>query len=62
MIASLARRDRIEVIAARIRKAESRIVDIEASEMLKVCPNLARTIIANSKVRIARLKRELARI
>ena len=58
----LARRDRIEVLAAYIRKAESRIAEIEASDMLADCPNLARTIIANNKARVERLKRELARI
>ena len=58
----LARRDRIEVLAAYIRKAESRIAETEASDIMVDCPNLARTIIANNKARIARLRRELNRI
>ena len=58
----LARRDRIEVLAAYIRKAESRIAETEASDTLAACPELARTIIANNKARVERLKRELARI
>ena len=62
MFASLARRDRIEVLAARIRKAELTIAQIESSDMPKDCPNLARVIISGNRARIAACLRELARI
>lgn len=62
MLASLARRDRIETPAARLLKAELAIAQIESGDMPAACPNLARVIIANNKARIERLKRELARI
>ena len=62
MIASLARRDQIEKLAARILKAELTIAQIESGDMPADCPNLARVIIANNKARIERLKRELDRI
>ena len=62
MIASLARRDQSEVLAARIRKAEFTIAQIESGDMLAACPELARVIIANNKARIVRYQRELARI
>ena len=62
MLASLARRDRIETLTARIRKAELTIAQIESGDMPKDCPNLARVIIASNRARIAACLRELARI
>ena len=62
MIASLARRDQIEKLAARILKAELTIAQIESGYMPAACPNLARVIIDSNKARIVRCQRELARI